>query len=672
MARFGTFHYGEQPYGVSQGAVTRSTLLAQVLSYATIHVTISVPARSGYDYVLVRTHNGPAEHPAAGVAVARGTANSTYFSITDGIDNFLDDDEANDVDLTSGWVYYTLFVFDASSAWLREAATSVVLPADRGTLDYLINALPSVYTAADANPLTPPDLDSDLYRFLGAITLTYDELAVAIDHVLPDVRARAAIRRLHDSYARGVGMPSEYTIGTAATARLCREAGYIYRNKGTVAGVRAYVEALTGWQATVIESTNLFLSLDDASFEETTGNWHITGGSLDLTPSGLSGATPPVAALFDYQSPLSAWGVKSVGRVTLAGSTATLQLPSAVDRSLCIPVTAGSDYRFAVPAVVKSSADDVTLVSTVRWYAADGTNISDSSGSSHTLSTSWSLCEDDVTAPTGAAFAVLKIVISGATGDIVDLDMLSFVAESGLVGGELAYRDPRSVTIICDPARVNLAVDPSFDGAGDAWTAVDGTFEADDTASYIGTSSGKLTGDPFEVSGAQPFAAVPGERYSLSTAAMGEGTLIASIDFLDEDLALLDSVEVDFGTLASTSWVVMEASGTAPEDAVWATISFRGASDAGVNVDGLVAEMAPTASVYFDGATSNGAGDDASWSGSPAGSFSVLYPQRVVKVARLLDTIGHYLPNGLSAYVALWDSADQVAQAALPALYVEP
>lgn len=659
MARYSTFQYGTQTYGGGRG-VTRSTLLAQVTSYSTITITVTTPLRVGDRYRLVRTYNGAAEHPTAGLTVTDSIVANTEFTVTDGVTNYLDADQNNDIALSPGWVYYTLFVFDASGAWIKEAATSVVLPSDRGTLDYLVKALPSVYTAPDANPITPPTMDSDLARFLSGFTLTYDELASSVDNILPDVRSRATIRRLHDAYANGVGMPSEYTIGVAATARLYRESGYIYRNKGSAQGIAAYVEALTGWQTTVTESPNRFLGRDDSSFEAGIGNWAVTGGTLTrvvVSPPTVTAAT----GLYPYNAAVGPWADDAVGRVALTSSSATLVLPGTVNPLTSIPVVAGQSYRFEVPVRAVSGTPSVTA--SIRWYNQSGTLLSTSAGTGSASSTSWAAKNVVAAAPATAVFAVPVVTISGASGNTVDLDMLSFTDTADYVSGTFVYRDPRSVTILCTPARTNLMKDPSVVSAmGTYWISTTGTLTKDTSVYLVGVSSAKIVGSPFSFK-SHTVPVTPGETYSARASAKGTGSCAMSIVWLTSAMAEITTVTENFPTLGA-DWASVETSGMAPANAAYAILRFTGSGTA--YVDAMSFEQAYGVGVFFDGSVSDASAGDGSWVGTPGASYSVLYPQRLVKLARLIETLDYYVPHGVTWRVLLWDSSDPEAVASRP------
>jgi hypothetical protein len=666
MARYGTFSYSDYKYGGGRG-ITRSTLLATAISYTKIEVNVGVPAEVGKTYYLIRTYNGAAEHPMSGVTVSTGLITATEFVVTDGVTNYADTITYNDVPLTPGWVYYTLFVVDSAGLWFKDAATSVLLPYDRGTSDYLINAIPSVYTSADGNPITPHDPNSDLVRFLSGLTLTYDELASAVDSILPDKREKQTIRRLHNAYAEGIGMSSEYTIGTAASARLHREGGYIYRNKGTLNGIATYVEALTGWQTTVTDSPNKFLSRDDSSFETSIGNWSTTGGTLARAVVNGTTVTYP-SGLYNYESSTSAWNQAGVGLATLTSASQVITLPSNTDVLRCIPVVGNHTYRFEVPNKRVSGTPTVTLA--VTWLTQTGAAVSTSTDTARASSAAWAALTYTAVAPATAAFAKLTITLTGASTNALHLDLMSFTSTTSYVGGVFAYRDPQTVNIICDPARVNLIYDPSFEDATFAnWVALTGTLTIDSTSHVYGTGCGKIVG----VVGTTAYSLSQGDvgvtplvPYTLSLWAKGLGaTGTASIVWKTSGGVTISTSTLPLTALTAT-FQRYESSFTAPATAAKAQVLFTGTGT--VNLDAICFEQADHSPLFFSGTVADATGNEGSWSNVAAKSISILYPGRPTKLARLIETLDYYVPLGVDWRVMLWDSKDPLVRAAVTAL----
>lgn len=644
MPTYSSFRYGNRLYGDVPATISRSYLLAQVVDYQTITVTVEAASRLGYGYALLRSRNGAAEDPSDGMIVSSGVITSPTFTVADGTDNLTDADAFNDVAVPPGMVYYTLYVFDDAGTWQKDAATSVVMPEDHGTLGSMLGVLPLFYSSEEHNPTDPSTEDSDLGRFLHGPALTYDELSTSIGGILPENRDRNIIRRMHDALAMGVGMPNEYTIGVAANARLFRESGYIYRNKGSLSAIATYAEALTGWQAVVTESDNKILSLDDGSFEASTGNWGATGATVTRVSIDGVGVVGPTFAYEDASAPFQR---AAVGVITLTDTTAVVLLPGDSARAKSIPVVAGTSYYVDIP--VLASVGTPTAQPKIVWLDNAGAEISTTSLTSAATTGSWVTRSDTVVAPADARFAVLRLDVSGSITDAFQIDMISFSATDG------PYRDPRSVTIICQPNRVNLLFDPSMDEAVTTWTAVSGAFETSTEQTIHTGRSGKATGATWEFK-SNTIPVVGQYSYAVSAYAYSAtGTAQVNVKWYDEFAALISTNTSAFGAL-TTDWTRLDYSMVSPVDAVEAVVTFSGTNT--TYIDAAAFEREDRPQVFFSGSTADYLTQDSLWSDGTPQSYSLLYANRLVKVGRLVQTIEYYLPVGVSARVLLWDSQD--------------
>lgn len=644
MPTYSSFRYGSRLYGEIPATISRSYLLAQVVDYQTVKVTVDALSRIDYGYALIRSRNGAAEDPSDGMIVSSGVVTSPTFTVVDGTDNLADADAYNDVAVPPGMVYYTLYVFDDAGMWQKDAATSVVMPEDRGTLGSMLGVLPLFYSSEGHNPTDPATEDSDLGRFLHGPALTYDELSTSIANILPENRDRNVIRQMHDALAMGVGMPNEYTIGVAANARLFRESGYIYRNKGSVIAAATYAEALTGWQSVATESHNKILSLDDGSFETTIGNWDATGATVTRLPIDGVGVVGPE---FSYEDVSAGFQRAAVGLITLTDTTAVVLLPGDSSRTKSIPVVAGTSYYVDVPVLGAVGTPDVQPG--VVWLDNAGAEISTTSMASAAVTGSWVTRTDFMTAPADARFAVLRLDITGVVDDEVRIDMLSFSESSAY------YRDPRSVTIICAPNRINLLFDPSMDDVTTTWAAVTGTFETS-TEQVIHTGrSGKAGGATWEFTGVA-IPVVGQYAYAVSAYAYSvAGTAQVNVTWYDEFAAPITTNTSAFGTL-STEWTRLDYTMISPVDAVEAIVTFSGTDT--VYIDAAAFERADRPQVFFSGSTADVLTQDSLWQDGTLQSYSLLYANRLVKVGRLTQTIEYYLPVGVTARILLWDSQD--------------
>lgn len=537
MGRYAAFRYGTGTlYGFQGRPESGTFLLAQAVDYGRVRLTAYSEANIGSGYVLIRSNSGPAEYPSDGVVISSGVLSTSQLVVTDGLENYLDGTTSNDIDVPSGQVFYTFFVFSLSGFWRKDAATSVIVPRNRRSLETMINGLPGVLANSTGNPLDSRELNSDLARFLGGFAVTYDELLTWLDILLPsNARSDGVVRGLHESLARSVGMPVEYTVGIAATSRLFRNSGDIYRSKGTVYGVQAYTEALTGWSARVSNATNLIKSLDDASFEASTGSWTATGGTLVQEQVDDVNFVAPVLAHDYFLWPFSkdGIGVATIG----SGGSLLLELPELVghgtptgsstgrsltDRMSCIPVVPNFDYEFSGYFLSPDSGVAMTLG--VEWLNSSGEPIQVDEATDEPLTTEWARVQRYISSPSTAAFAKLQIRLEGTQGKTIHLDQLQFAF------GDSVYHEPKTVNIALDPKRINLLSDPTFN-AEVFWTATSGSIARTTAESALGDSAAVMTGTPFEVV-SEAVPARSGYVMDFSAYLLGDPVTI-NVEFLD-------------------------------------------------------------------------------------------------------------------------------------------
>lgn len=653
-------------------------MLAQALDYGLVKLTIYARTQIGMRYALVRTKNGAAEEPSSGVTVESGVVSSPEFEVLDGRDNLSDAELINNVAVPVGPVYYTFFVFDASGNWSKDAATYTVAPRDRGSARMMLGMLPRVFTTKGQSPSDYPDETGDLFRFLRGFAVTLDEVQTYIDRVLPAAaRSRATIAGLHDAHCRSVGMPVEYILGLGSTARLFRDAGLIYQNKGTESGVRYFAEALTGWSVEVRESPNRMLSLDDSSFETGVGSWLCTGGDLLRVPTG-AGVDAPESVHDVLLDPFAAEGL---GRIVLTSTTARLDVDSsppdgveeptsgrATHRRLRgIPVTAGQTLY--VSAYVRSGAT-ISFTPVVTWMDEQGVNVgAEVRGTSETVVNAWERVNRSFVAPATARFVLLAFELSGAAGTTAYLDRIQ-VADT-----DTHFQDAQSVDVLCHPARVNLLTRPAFGGA-ELWDAATGSIVLDNADAYVGTYSLLATASgAFDVR-SELVPAIAGSILSASAYVKSAQDTTLDIVFFTSSGAEVagpalgeDSAEIlDVGlpaTIDGTSdWGRAQVRYLVPDGAQQARIRLVGTTRAAI--DAVILERTDRQQFYFDALIADSGGEDAMAVIDGEHAYSVLYSSRLSKLSRLRATLTHYLPLGVSSRVLMWSDSDPFARSFIP------
>lgn len=643
MSRYSDFLYSTKEYGQAPRASSLSRIEGRTVDFGTVRVLIDCSNRFGFPYVLTRSTNGAAEDPTDGLTIASGRVSTTKFSVED-----------NPPD---GMSYYTLFVFDGDGRWVKDAATSVLCPQTRRGYLKLLQALPRMFLDDDLNPLAPFSNESFMARFLYGVGLTLDELGTYTDLVLPESRSLQGVRRMSHAWAAGLGFDPEAELGTASSYRLHRDSGLIYTRKGTKTGVVAYVEALTGWGATVSKYENLLPTLDDASFENSSGGWGITGADFSIAEV-VSSATPEDGEqpIFEVPNdyPTSRFARKGAGRFTLTATDVELRLPATPSVGSLIPAYENRIYVFKVPARASLGTPDITA--SLIWYDHRGNEISQSSSAPVVLDPeeSYVVVAVDNPAPAGTRFVGLTIHINGAVGDVVDMDRLS------LMDGYGPYRDPNSITIICAPDRVNLLSDPSFEEDG-FWSAAEGTLTLSEAAAVQGSFGAEITGDPYLLT-SESVPALPGFSVTLSGQIRCDQNASVGVSFRDASGEEVSRPSVT--VLASEQFVPFSLVAQVPVGAQSLLVTVEGSGTAYLDLLSLDREERPQ--VYFDGRTSNANQDDSRYAVYDGHVYSLLYNNRLSKLIRLKQSLQDYLPLGITARIVFWDATDDEVQAILP------
>lgn len=595
MPRFSAFKYARKQYGDIGVSRTSVQLLAQVLDYGTVSVVVETPDQQGSEFVLVRTNNGAAQDPSSGRVVASGVITTSSVVFIDTLDVFEPVVSPVSASPVGTSAYYTLFIINEDRAWIKVAATSTVIPKDAGTAKKIADLLPTVLLSEQSDILFPADVtESDLYRFLYGFGLTFDELTTLIDLILPENRDLQMTRRLHDILTTGKGMPNEYTIGVAANARLHRNSGYIYRNKGRTTGVATYVESLTGWETRVVESQNKFLSLDDGSFEYSTGNWswnnlEATVQRIEIDGALVTGPTMP------YETDSYPFSKIAVGQVTLGTSTATrMSLPSTTNREKCIPVNGGAAHYLSIPA--RAIVGNPSVTPSIEWLDQRGEPILTSFIGNVEAGEEWQFTEGTVSAPDNAYFARLHIDIQGTINDVVHLDCMS-LTEGVLI------------------RRTNLVSNADVSDGVDGFALLDASgrqLSASSERVWTGGSSLKASSTgvaaTLGVKTTETIAAVPGQTYtgSLLVNPTIDAAVRVSFDWRNDSTSVAVS-QSSFQPVLDNRWTRVHYTVTAPSGVN--NLQFRVetqdsfATSESIFFDGFLVEQSTNLGDFFTGTT---------------------------------------------------------------------
>lgn len=284
--------------------------------------------------------------------------------------------DGHTIPLTAGKpVYYTMFLFvddGTEKYWVEAGKVYSILPKDHGTHDKLMNILPKVYTSPGRNPLDEVDPTSDLYKFLGGMSYTLEELLTYVDLLMPDYSQHLTPAQAVPLWRSTYSLTPEPVMTVKNQKALIREALYNYSHKGTSLGLGSYVESLTGFTPEISVS-NLLPSLADSTFYKSTGNWVATNPSdLTLNSGGTGAGDVPTGTFLTRGDNLYS------AKVT-AAAAGNLSLGLGADSvSKGIPVTPGKTYNLTFYAKVSTGS----FTPVVTFYDYTGTALTGKPGPS--------------------------------------------------------------------------------------------------------------------------------------------------------------------------------------------------------------------------------------------------------------------------------------------------
>jgi hypothetical protein len=662
MALYGDGFYGLFKYGpATLVSFDASPFTATSPDYAVIDLKWKLPTGDWDLLHLVRNTLGFPVTPDDGDLLVSTTP---AISVTSYEDRRLHPDTGAVIDpkIVEGKIYYySIFVRSvADGSWINAGVASGIAVKNFGTADLMYAYLPLMYKSPNINGLTTnvSEVNLDLYNFLKLFAFEYDKFKTDAENVKRRYDIANLNGKLIPIMMNQFGFVYEAELGIQQGRRLLQSAIEIYRKKGSVAGLRVFVSAFSGYNVDLGPAKNLMLSINDSSFEKSVGGWN---GVTNVTLSSItgSGESPAVVPYLESTSPSNYPNATSgiLKSVITAAATASFSCGQTAPTTRGIPVTAGSAYSFTIYSRAKTNARSVSL--NINWYDRFGTYLSAGTAATSTNSTSaWSRATKvTATAPSDAYFAVPTVSIaSGGAGEIHYFDAAQFEAGSSATN----YVDARRIDIYLGPNRVNELINPSFSTNTNNWTAFTGSLARVTGTGAFGSSDawGALT-----ASGASPIlkaagngagglvTVFPNTPYTFSaylkSSDSGDSARVR-IAWLDSASNTISTYSADY-TSISTSWGRYSATATSPVNAAKAMvfIDFTTVSGRVVSVDAAMFEAAPYLQAYFDGSTGYYETDDLLWEdGSAVNGRSLYYRNRTNVTKRLSAVLPDYLPYG--------------------------
>lgn len=579
-------------------------------------------------------------------------------TFVDGYDNLLDANEHNDSPLVEGrFAYYRMWLRKDDNVWYEAGDTYLVIPQDHGstafagtttqtTHEKMMDLIPKVYTTATQSPIDNVDPESTLYQFLKGFSLTLDELLTYADVLKPNYSGLSTPPQVVSLQAQQLGLPLEYSLGLRAMKRLVREAVYLHNNKGTALGVQTLSESLTGFAPTVTSTKNLMLTMQDSTFYKGIGNWLPSGScTIAVEQSVYHNTTETNVSDKTYTA-----------KVVASGTSSFIANGENKPKTLGIPVTAGENYQLVFFALTSTASRSITAK--VTWYDYLGTAVGtpDSQTFSLTANTWAKNVSSSWEAPEGAAYAAIRLSFSNTATFYLDKVQFALYESS-----TPSYEEARGVNVFLAPSKTNLLKNPSFDALNSYWTLTDASHSLIDStfAHAVGVSkmlaSVTNDGSASEYETESDAGIAVGHFYTASVyAKTASGT--ENFELSLTATSGLDTVTetTDVVTLTD-AWQRIHVTLFVPatyDETTFLTMTLTGAETTGntVHLDGAQLEASFLPTDYFDGEFPDVYG--AMWAGTENESVSYLYPNKYIKIPRLIANLAEYMPIGTTYTVS--------------------
>jgi len=340
------------------------------VSYTQIELTWVIPSGDFFELRVVRSTDGFPETSEDGAVVY--SWNVTTAGVLES--SFLDGEDSSIPLVPGRFTYYRIWLKNALGNWVIAADSYTLLPINHTTYspdgtalvttkNKLLEVLPKVFTTASQSPLDEIDPNSDLAKFLEGPAFELDRMLTYAELLLPLESNRLVGPEILLLQSLQLGVPLEPYLATKQQRRLTREALYIYQNKGTYAGLEAFVESFTGFAPDISPSPNLVLSPQDSSFTGGFGFWRPVGDAtldLETTVPGVGPEVEPYVDDYRYVAKITA---NEVGARIINGTDDPIRQGT--------PVKAGEAYVFSGYG---KAADETTMgVSAYAlWYNYKG------------------------------------------------------------------------------------------------------------------------------------------------------------------------------------------------------------------------------------------------------------------------------------------------------------
>lgn len=303
--------------------------------------------------------------------------------------------------LNSPRYYYSLFLkytvgADTVPKWKKLGETASFAVKDSGTLDVIINHLPSFYTRTYNNTL-----NTDLSDFLSLFAFHIDTYIAANTSVFDlnnvDEVDENLMRLMLKQFGASLDNVSGVSQGRVLLANIIRN----YKRTGTNLGIKNFVESYTGYGANIITGKNILPDYNTSSFVENVGNWYPDAGS-----NGYA-TTAPYLSQITY-APAVSTGTSTIESYTDYYADTALDSAGAVSYAITQTSASSIGTTITIPDTSKLFVGDRLKVTAGTGVLATGTLIT-----SILSSTTFRVNTAPTTALSGATLIFSTNLISG-------------------------------------------------------------------------------------------------------------------------------------------------------------------------------------------------------------------------------------------------------------------
>lgn len=256
MAIYELDFYGLSKYGSANPVqFDASPFTAAATAYGVVTLTWSPPAGSYTAFRLIKSSAGYPVHESDGQTLYDAPAPSSGFL---------------DAHVAPGrWVYYAIFLQLGDGTWTRAGATSCLALGDYQSLDWLWQRIPNYYRYLGSNlsSLTSSPENEDLRRFLAIFAHGRDEMQTYGGYLQSINDPRTTHLANLKLLAAQLGVTYQSAVSPALMRRMVANASTLFRQKGSLQGIRNVIKAQTGWDTDIQLSANIMLDNDQANFQ---------------------------------------------------------------------------------------------------------------------------------------------------------------------------------------------------------------------------------------------------------------------------------------------------------------------------------------------------------------------------------------------------------------------